>query len=86
MLHFLKAITKLNVQIQIQCVPGTLFGNFLYQDIQKQKGIVKKTFKKDMFINPSERSLSWPTTCLVEAKGSIPINGISILLKLITFI
>lgn len=39
-----------------------------------------------MFINPSERSLSWPTTGLVEAKGSIPINGISILLKLITFI
>lgn len=32
-----------------------------------------------MFVEPSERSLSWPTVHLIEALGSIPIEEISVL-------
>lgn len=48
-------------------IPGTVFQKFLISGYPKAKRIVKKLSKKDMFINPSERSLSWPTG-LVEAK------------------
>lgn len=84
LLHFTEVITKLNVQVQSQRDYEGSPQTFLISEYPKARRNCQKAFNRDTFVEPGERSVSWPTVHLIEALQSIPTKGISVLLKSIT--